>query len=123
MLVENRKHRLFTFFVLVLTLSDFMDENDIPNKVDYKFQIKHHAKELGKLLPDLIDKMIKHTNWKEDPSSIDQYVFASQIMEHLFNVGLRIEDISDISKKQTLVNQLNSLLQSYDLPQLELDRL
>lgn len=120
MLVKNRKHRLFTFFTLVLTLSDFMEENDIPDGVDYKFQVKHYTKELKKLLPDMIDKMIKRTGWDEGLSSIDQYVTASQIMEHLFNVGLRIEDLESEIRKQTLVNQLNILLHSYGLPQLEL---
>jgi hypothetical protein len=120
MLVKNRKHRLFTFFTLVMTLSDFMEENEIPDQVDYKFQVKHHAKELRKLLPDMIDRMIKRTAWDESPDSIDQYVTASQIMEHLFNVGLRIEDMDNQLKKQTLINQLNILLHSYGLPQLEL---
>lgn len=120
MLVKNRKHRLFTFFTLVMTLSDFMEENEIPDQVDYKFQVKHHAKELRKLLPDMIDRMIKRTAWDESPDSIDQYVTASQIMEHLFNVGLRIEDMDNQLQKQTLINQLNILLHSYGLPQLEL---
>ena len=121
MLIKNRKHRLFTFFTLVLTLSDFMEENDIPDAVDYKFQVKHYAKELRRLLPDMIDKMMKRTGWSEDGySSVDQYVTASQIMEHLFNVGLQIEDIDNPIRKQTLVNQLNILLHSYNLPQLEL---
>lgn len=120
MLVKNRKHRLFTFFTLVMTLADFMEENDIPDAVDYKFQVKHHAKELKKLLPDMIDRMIKKTAWGEDLSSVDQYVTASQIMEHLFTVGLCIEDIDSEIRKQTLITQLNILLHSYQLPQLEL---
>jgi hypothetical protein len=69
----------------------------------------------------MIDKMMKRTGWSEDGySSVDQYVTASQIMEHLFNVGLQIEDIDNPIRKQTLVNQLNILLHSYNLPQLEL---
>lgn len=120
MLVKNRKHRLFTFFSMVLTLSDFMEENDIPDAVDYKFNVKHHAKELKKLLPDMIDRMIKKTAWNEDLTSVDQYVTASQIMSHLFNVGLRIEDMDNEIQKQTLITQLNILLHSYQLPQLEL---
>lgn len=120
MLVKNRQHRLFTFFTLVLTLSDFMEENDIPDAVDYKQQVKHYSKELRKLLPDMIDRMIKKTGWDEGYSSVDQYVTASRVMEHLFNVGLRIEDIESEIRKQTLVNQLNILLHSYGLPQLEL---
>lgn len=118
MIVENKKHRLFTFFTLVLTLSDFMQENDIPDKVDYKFQVKHYAKELKKLLPDMIDRMITRTSF--DEISVDQYVTASRIMEHLFDVGLKIEDIDNEIRKQTLINQLNILLHSYQLPQLEL---
>lgn len=120
MLVKDRKHRLFTFFTLVMTLADFMDENDIPDNIDYKFQVKHHAKELRKLLPEMIDRMIKRTAWNEDLTSVEQYVTASQIMEHLFNVGLRIEDIQNETQKQTLITQLNILLHSYGLPQLEL---
>jgi len=123
MLIKNRKHRLFTFFTLVLTLSDFMEENDIPDAIDYKFQVKHYSKELRKLLPAMIDKMIKRTGWDEDGcSSVDQYVTASQIMEHLFNVGLQVEDIDNEIRKQTLVNQLNMLLHSYNLPKLELSK-
>lgn len=120
MLVKNRKHRLFTFFTLVLTLSDFMEENDIPDAVDYKFQVKHYAKELRKLLPDMIDRMIKRTGWDDGYTSVDQYVLASRIMEHLFDVGLRIEDMDNEMQKQTLITQLNILLHSYGLPQLEL---
>lgn len=118
--IKNRKHRLFTFFTLVMTLSDFMDENEIPDQVDYKFQVKHHAKQLRKLLPDMIDKMIKRTSWDEDLTSVEQYVTASQIMEHLFNVGLQVESMDNEIRKQTLVNQLNILLHSYGLPQMEL---
>lgn len=120
MIIANRKHRLFTFFTLVQTLSDFMEENDIPDRVDYKFNVKHHAKELRKLLPDMIDKMIKRTEYTDDPTSVEQFVTASQIMEHLFNVGLRIEDMENGIQKQTLVTQLNILLHSYGLPKLEL---
>jgi hypothetical protein len=120
MIVKNKKHRLFTFFTLVLTLYDFMEENDIPDAVDYKFQVKHYTKELKKMLPAMIDKMIKRTGFDEGLSSVDQYVTASQIMEHLFNVGLQIEDIENEIRKQSLVNQLNILLHSYNLPQLEL---
>lgn len=120
MLVKNRKHRLFTFFTLVLTLSDFMEENDIPDAIDYKQQVKHYSKELRRLLPDMIDRMIKKTGWDEGYASVDQYVMASRVMEHLFNVGLRIEDIESEIRKQTLVTQLNILLHSYGLPQLEL---
>lgn len=120
MLVKNRKHRLFTFFTLVLILSDFMEENDIPDAVDYKFQVKHYAKELRKLLPDMIDRMIKRTGWDDGYTSVDQYVLASRIMEHLFDVGLRIEDMDNEMQKQTLITQLNILLHSYGLPQLEL---
>lgn len=120
MLVKNRQHRLFTFFTLVLTLSDFMEENDIPDGVDYKFQVKHYTKELRKLLPDMIDRMIKRTGWNEGYTSVDQYVMASRIMEHLFDVGLRIESIENETQKQTLITQLNILLHSYGLPQLEL---
>lgn len=111
---------MFTFFAMVQTLSDFMEENDIPDRVDYKFQVKHHAKELRKLLPDMIDRMIKRTDSTNDTTSVEQFVTASLIMEHLFNVGLRIEDIDNEIRKQTLVNQLNILLHSYGLPQLEL---
>lgn len=103
-----------------MVISDFLEENDIPDAVDYKFQVKHHAKELRRLLPAMIDRMIKRTAWDEDTTSVEQYVTASQIMEHLFNVGLRIEDIENQTRKQTLINQLNILLHSYDLPQLEL---
>ncbi len=103
-----------------MTLSDFMEQNDIPDAIDYKQQVKHYAKELKRLLPDMIDRMIKRTSWDEDPTSIDQYVTASQIMEHLFNVGLCIEDIDSEIRKQTLITQLNILLHSYQLPQLEL---
>lgn len=120
MLVKNRKHRLFTFFTLVMTLSDFMEENDIPDAIDYKQQVKHYSKELKRLLPDMIDRMIKRTSWDEDLTSIDQYVTASQIMEHLFNVGLCIEGIDSEIRKQTLITQLNILLHSYQLPQLEI---
>lgn len=120
MIVKDRKHRLFTFFTLVMTLADFMDENEIPDRVDYKFQVKHHANELRKLLPDMIDRMIKRTAWNEDLTSVEQYVTASQIMEHLFNVGLRIEDMENETQKQTLITQLNILLHGYGLPQLEL---
>lgn len=111
---------MFTFFTMVMTLYDFMELNDIPDSVDFKQQVKYHARELRKLLPEMIDRMIKKTAWSEDLESVDQYVTASKIMEHLFNVGLRIEEIDNEMRKQTLINQLNILLHSYDLPQLEL---
>lgn len=120
MRIANKGQRLFTFFALVQTLSDFLEENDIPDNIDYKFQVKHHAKELRKLLPNMIDRMIQRTEKESDPESVDQYVRASQIMEHLFGVGLRMECMEPEIKKQTLVTQLNILLNSYGLPQLEL---
>lgn len=120
MLIKNRKHRLFTLFALVQTLSDFMEENDIPDAVDYKFQVKYNAKELKRLLPAMIDRMVARTHKGEDPESIEQYVRASQVMEHLFNVGLRLEDMENEIQKTTLITQLNILLHSYGLPQLEL---
>lgn len=109
---------MFTFFTLVQTLSDFMEVNDLPDRIDFKFQIRHHASELRKLLPAMIDRMIKKTD--ADMISVEQYVVASQVMEHLFNVGLQMENMEPSIKKQTLVNQLNILLHSYGLPQLEL---
>lgn len=120
MYIKNRKHRLFTFFTLLLTLSDFMEENEVPDKIDYKFQVKHHAKELRKLLPEMIDRMIKRTGWDEGYDSVEQYVTASRIMEHLFNVGLQIEGMTNEVQKDTLINQLNILLHGYGLPQLEI---
>ena len=120
MIVKNKVHCIFTYFTLVMTLSDFIEANNLPESLDLKQQIKFYSRELRKLLPEAIDRMIKKTSWDSNLESIDQYVHASQIMEHLFNVGLRIEDMENETKKQTLVNQLNILLHSYGLPQLEL---
>lgn len=120
MIVKNRVHRMFTYFTMVMTLSDFMEANDLPESLEFKQQIKFYTRELRKLLPEAIDRMIKKTSMDSNLESIDQYVQASQIMEHLFNVGLRIEDMENETKKQTLITQLNILLHSYGLPQLEL---
>lgn len=119
MYIKSNSERIYTFFTLVLVLRDFMEENNLP-AIDYKFELLHHTKGLQKTLTKMIDGMIARTGLTHDPAAIDQYVVASQIMEHLFSVGMKIERMEPEIRKQTLITQLNILLHSYDLPQLEL---
>lgn len=119
MYIKSNSERIYTFFTLVLVLRDFMEENNLP-AIDYKFELQHHAKGLHKTLTKMMDSMIAKTGLTHDPAAIDQYVVASQIMEHLFSVGMKIESIEPEIRKQTLITQLNILLHSYNLPQLEL---
>lgn len=119
MYIKNNNQRLYTFFTLVLFLRDFMEENNLP-AIDFKFEVLHHTKGLSKALTKVIDRMIDRTNLGEDVMAIDQYITASQIMDHLFDVGMKIENMENQIQKETLITQLNILLHSYNLPQLEL---
>lgn len=119
MYIKSKIQRIYTYFTLVLVLRDFIEINELPD-IDHKFELKYHTKGLHDALNKTIDRMIARTGLGEDNMAIDQYIQASHIMEHLFDVGMRIERMESDIQRETLITQLNILLHSYHLPQLEL---
>lgn len=106
-----------TFFSLCIVLSEIIEEKWLRN-VHNKQTIKYLTNSLNRELRRTVDDLQRKTEMTTD--DVEQYINAAWIMEHLFKVGLQIESMENRIQKQGLITQLNVLLHSYGLPQLEL---
>lgn len=108
---------LMTFFSLCLVLTELLEEKWVRN-VHNRQTLKNLSNNLIKELEKVINELQRKTDM--DSNDVEQFINAAWIMEHLFGIGVKIEQMENQIHKQTLITQLNILLTSYGLPQLEL---
>jgi hypothetical protein len=106
-------------------MTNWIEENIIPDKVIYRHKVKMLTKQLHEELLKPVDDFYKklkeegHEDGQfQGQDMTDLFHIATIAMEHYFRLSLQIEDMDEI-RKQGLVTQLNILLKSYDLETLD----
>jgi hypothetical protein len=114
-------YNLIVYYAFCGMMTNFLEENILPDKTLVKQRIKLLTKqlyeELQKPVDDFLTKIKKdgHEDGVYDGQDMtDLFQIATVAMEHYFRLSLQIEDMDDV-KKQGLTTQLNILLKSYDL--------
>jgi hypothetical protein len=106
-------------------MTNWLEENVIPDKMLNKQKVKMLTKQLHLELLKPVDefyKKLKEDGYEDgvydNENLTDLFHIATIAMEHYFRLSLQIEDMDEI-RKQGLVTQLNILLKSYDLETLD----
>lgn len=118
---SHKMYNLIVYYALCGMVTNFLEENVLPDKSLMKQRIKLLTKqlhqELQRPVDDFFSKIKKdgHEDGVYDGQDMTElFQIATTAMEHYFRLSLQIEDLDDI-KKQGLTTQLNILLKSYDL--------
>ena len=118
---NHKMYNLIVYYAFCGMMTNFLEENVLPDKTLLKQRIKlltnQLYQELQKPVDDFLTKIKKdgHEDGVYDGQDMtDLFQVATVAMEHYFRLSLQIEDMDDI-KKQGLTTQLNILLKSYDL--------
>ena len=118
---NHRKYNLIMYHALCGMMTNFLEEEVLPDKSLVKQKIKLLTNQLYQELQKPVDEFLKKL--KEDgyedgiyqgQDMTELFQVATIAMEHYFRLSLQIEDMDEI-KKQGLTTQLNIFLKSYDL--------
>jgi hypothetical protein len=122
---KHRKYNLLVYYALCGMMTNWLEENVIPDKMLNKQKVKMLTKQLHLELLKPVDefyKKLKEDGYEDgvydNENLTDLFHIATIAMEHYFRLSLQIEDMDEI-RKQGLVTQLNILLKSYDLETLD----
>lgn len=122
---KHRKYNLLVYYAMCGMMTNWIEENIIPDKIIYRHKVKMLTKQLHEELLKPIDDFYKRLNEEghedgqfQGQDMTDLFHIATIAMEHYFRLSLQIEDMDDV-RKQGLVTQMNILLKSYDLETLD----
>jgi hypothetical protein len=119
---NSPKYSLLVYIALTGMMTNFIEENVIPDKSMNKQKIKLLTSQLHAELLKVVDNFFLRIKNDDDYDKLEiteQFHIATIAMEHFFRLSLQIEDLDDM-KKQGLVTQLNILLVSYGLETIEI---
>ena len=118
---NHKKYNLIMYHALCGMMTNFLDEEVLPDKSLVKQKIKLLTNQLYQELQKPVDEFLsklKEEGYEdgiyEGQDMTELFQVATTAMEHYFRLSLQIEDMDDV-KKQGLTTQLNILLKSYDL--------
>lgn len=122
---KHRKYNLLVYYAMCGMMTNWIEENIIPDKIIYRHKVKMLTKQLHEELLKPVDDFYKklkeegHEDGQfQGQDMTDLFHIATIAMEHYFRLSLQIEDMDDV-RKQGLVTQMNILLKSYDLETLD----
>lgn len=122
---KHRKYNLLVYYAMCGMMTNWIEENIIPDKIIYRQKVKLLTKQLHEELLKPVDDFYKklkeegHENGQfQGQDMTDLFHIATIAMEHYFRLSLQIEDMDEV-RKQGLVTQMNILLKSYDLETLD----
>lgn len=118
---KHPKYNLLVYYALCGMMTNWIEENIIPDRIVYRHKVKMLTNQLNQELQKPINdffEMVNKENASEDVYEAreltEQIHIATLAMEHFFRLGMQLNDMDPV-RKQGLTTQMNILLKSYGL--------
>ena len=108
-------HKYLTYYSMCNFMTDFIEDKWVRSNGNIK-KVKYLTNQLKPELEKSINHIFqaKETEGVEMSNVLDQFVQASYVMEHLFKIGLEMDNLED-SQKEELNQRMNDLLNEYGI--------
>jgi len=108
-------NQYLTYYSMCNFMTDFIEDKWVRSNGNIK-KVKYLTNQLRPELEKSINHIFqaKETEGVQMSNVLDQFVQASYVMEHLFKIGLEMDNLKD-SKKDELSQRINDLLSEYGI--------
>lgn len=112
---KTEAHKYLTYYSMCNFMTDFIEDKWIRSNGNIK-KVKYLTNQLKRELEKSINHIFQsnETEGVEMGNVLDQFVQASYVMEHLFQVGLEMDNLED-AQKEELNQRMNELLNEYGI--------
>jgi hypothetical protein len=112
LLTDSEMRNMIAYYAKCQSLRDFIDEKVVPTKL-YYHKIKQYTNMLIKELEGQVDElMVAGKDSDTQDSVLDQFVNASVMSDHLFDIALKLESL-DRDKKIECADKISQILKEY----------
>lgn len=108
---DQEIRNMICYYAKCQSLRDFVDEKVAPSNFHYH-KVKQYSNLLVKELESQVDALIKAGDGTDSMSVVEQFVNASQQVDYLFEIALKLETL-DHDKKIECATKVSEIFKQY----------